>query len=401
MSSPIFFIRMFLTYAALLHKSGAQELRLANGQNSCVGRVEFLNEGEWNSICDDGFGMNEANVICKQLGCGYPLATYGWAYFGKGSGSIMHYLHCNGSETSIWNCSHSAWNETNCGHHEDVGILCSGSINLETTTLSPELNEANSTSSPSTLADSGPTTVFTTEPPTSAPAAPTSSPEKKPDFTSAALVTTSTQTTAAPAVTAEAASDPAPTSSPEKKAAFTSAALVTTSTQTTAAPAITTEAASDHVPTSSSEKKVAFTSASLVTTSTQTTTAPAVTTEATSDPVTMTCWPEKMMAVISKLYIRSKGCSPTGLLVNNRRVRYQVKEDHVVIPMSYKAYETRTERSGNVVSYSNTVSCSGMSDGKMRTVQIRFICKINQKTKKEETHIVDESDYTGKDQMQR
>uniref|UniRef100_A0ACB8F8Y6 Uncharacterized protein n=1 Tax=Sphaerodactylus townsendi TaxID=933632 RepID=A0ACB8F8Y6_9SAUR len=303
MSSPIFFIRMFLTYAALLHKSGAQELRLANGQNSCVGRVEFLNEGEWNSICDDGFGMNEANVICKQLGCGYPLATYGWAYFGKGSGSIMHYLHCNGSETSIWNCSHSAWNETNCGHHEDVGILCSGSINLETTTLSPELNEgcsfnqwgqaegqpmvgsshrpagrplirirqvaqdrhqlslksfisfapsfpsifpqlpitplekANSTSSPSTLADSGPTTVFTTEPPTSAPAAPTSSPEKKPDFTSAALVTTSTQTTAAPAVTAEAASDPAPTSSPEKKAAFTSAALVTTSTQTTAAPA--------------------------------------------------------------------------------------------------------------------------------------------------------------------
>lgn len=40
-----------------------------------------------------------------------------------------------------------------------------------------------------------------------------------------------------------------------------------------------------------------------------------------------------------------------------------------------------------------------MSNGIWRTVVIRCICKINQQTTKEETHIVDESDCTGKDQM--
>ncbi|XP_077206127.1 scavenger receptor cysteine-rich domain-containing protein DMBT1-like [Paroedura picta] len=39
-----------------------------------------------------------------------------------------------------------------------------------------------------------------------------------------------------------------------------------------------------------------------------------------------------------------------------------------------------------------------MSNGIRRTVLIRCICKINQQTKKEETHIVDESDSSGKNQ---
>ena len=32
------------------------------------GRLEIYLNSEWGTICDDGFGITEANVACRQLG---------------------------------------------------------------------------------------------------------------------------------------------------------------------------------------------------------------------------------------------------------------------------------------------------------------------------------------------
>ena len=43
-------------------------IRLQGGVTSNQGRVEVYCNDQWGTVCDDGFGPNEATTICKQLG---------------------------------------------------------------------------------------------------------------------------------------------------------------------------------------------------------------------------------------------------------------------------------------------------------------------------------------------
>ena len=53
---------------------------------------------------------------------------YDSAYFGQGTGPIwLDDLGCSGSELTLLQCSHIGIGSHNCGHHEDVGVKCSGS----------------------------------------------------------------------------------------------------------------------------------------------------------------------------------------------------------------------------------------------------------------------------------
>jgi len=44
------------------------EVRLVSGTFEYNGRVEVFTAGQWHSVCGDGFGMSNAEVICKSLG---------------------------------------------------------------------------------------------------------------------------------------------------------------------------------------------------------------------------------------------------------------------------------------------------------------------------------------------
>ncbi|XP_035676051.1 deleted in malignant brain tumors 1 protein-like [Branchiostoma floridae] len=100
-------------------------IRLVGGSSSREGRVEVHYDGQWGTVCDDDFDMNDANVICRQLGYGSAAEARSQAAFGAGSGQIwLNNLACVGSETSIGDCSHNGWGSHNCGHGEDAGVVC-------------------------------------------------------------------------------------------------------------------------------------------------------------------------------------------------------------------------------------------------------------------------------------
>ena len=102
-------------------------VRLVGGSSYNEGRVEVNYNGEWGTVCDDGWSDSDAYVVCRQLGFGSSGTPYSGAYFGQGSGPILlDDVECTGSEYSLTNCNHLGVGVTrSCSHFEDAGVRCS------------------------------------------------------------------------------------------------------------------------------------------------------------------------------------------------------------------------------------------------------------------------------------
>ena len=102
-------------------------VRLVGGSSYYNGRVEVYYNGEWGTVCDDGWSSTDARVVCRQLGFGSYGSAYGSAYFGEGSGSILlDNVTCTGSESTLTSCGHLGVGIIrSCSHSEDAGVSCS------------------------------------------------------------------------------------------------------------------------------------------------------------------------------------------------------------------------------------------------------------------------------------
>ena len=101
-------------------------LRLAGGSRPTEGRVEIYRHGTWGTVCDDTFGMDDAMVVCRQLGFGTAISDDCCSHFGYGSGPIwLTNLRCNSSEHRLVDCTHDEGPlASSCGHWEDISVAC-------------------------------------------------------------------------------------------------------------------------------------------------------------------------------------------------------------------------------------------------------------------------------------
>ena len=64
-----------LLYNYLVNSNGSVctygEVSLVGGNDKYEGRIELCIKNGWHTVCDDGWGAEEAKVVCHQLGYSY------------------------------------------------------------------------------------------------------------------------------------------------------------------------------------------------------------------------------------------------------------------------------------------------------------------------------------------
>ncbi|XP_019217933.1 collagen alpha-1(XII) chain isoform X2 [Oreochromis niloticus] len=105
-------------------------VRLLNGSSLCSGRLQVKSNQRWSSVCEDDFDLQDAEVICRELGCGPPLHLQG-ALYGEVEAPVWsREFQCGGHESALLDCRSSGSVRSSCSPGKAAGLTCSEPVRL-------------------------------------------------------------------------------------------------------------------------------------------------------------------------------------------------------------------------------------------------------------------------------
>jgi hypothetical protein len=95
-------------------------VRIAADSTTNTGRLEFLWNGSYGTVCQDGFGAQETDVACRELGFETGVALFKSAEDDGVLPTVLGDLGCVETESSLADCPSREAGKHDCGHGEDV-----------------------------------------------------------------------------------------------------------------------------------------------------------------------------------------------------------------------------------------------------------------------------------------
>ena len=88
----------------------------------------MYHNGTWGTVCGNGWDLNDAEVVCRELNFGPAISAKNTAFYEQCSNQIcLDSLNCTGTELTIGDCSHKEWRIHNCDHNKVPGVRCAAS----------------------------------------------------------------------------------------------------------------------------------------------------------------------------------------------------------------------------------------------------------------------------------
>uniref|UniRef100_UPI003AAE4CA7 scavenger receptor cysteine-rich type 1 protein M130-like n=1 Tax=Centroberyx gerrardi TaxID=166262 RepID=UPI003AAE4CA7 len=103
----------------------SESVRLVNGTSLCSGRLEVKSNQSWSSVCEADFDQQDAEVVCRELGCGAPSVLQGALYGEVEAPMWTKEFQCEGNESVLLDCGSSGSARNTCSPGKAVGLTCS------------------------------------------------------------------------------------------------------------------------------------------------------------------------------------------------------------------------------------------------------------------------------------
>ncbi|XP_022104992.1 scavenger receptor cysteine-rich domain superfamily protein-like [Acanthaster planci] len=104
-------------------------LRLLDGDGVLSGRVEIYHDNVWGAICNNGWDMKEASIVCHQLGfLEAEAATTVSLEDGDDIPIVMNRVSCKGSERRLVDCPFLCTGNHRCNGSQVAGVKCKPNI---------------------------------------------------------------------------------------------------------------------------------------------------------------------------------------------------------------------------------------------------------------------------------